>query len=87
MVPLLDENRILVHHGLRALRLNPLPGLTELMKLTKTDTKSTLNSEDIGFAIAPRLNAAGRLGQAQLAVELMTSPAGDRAKALAEYID
>ena len=87
MVPLLDENRILVHHGLRALRLNPLPGLTELMKLTKTDTKSTLTSEDIAFAIAPRLNAAGRLGQAQLAVELMTSPPGDRVKALAAYID
>lgn len=87
MVPLLDENRILVHHGLRALRANPLPGLIELMKLTKTDKKSSLNSEDIGFAIAPRLNAAGRLGQAQLAVELMTAPAGDRAKALAEYID
>lgn len=87
MVPLLDENRILVHHGLRALRANPLPGLVELMKLTKTDGKSTLSSEDIGFAIAPRLNAAGRLGQAQLAVELMTSSAGERVKALAAYIE
>jgi single-stranded-DNA-specific exonuclease len=87
MVPLLDENRILVHHGLRSLRANPLPGMFELMKLTKTDNKSTLTSEDIGFAIAPRLNAAGRLGQAQLAVELMTSPAGDRVKALADYIE
>lgn len=87
MVPLLDENRIIVCHGLKTLRANPQPGLVELMKLTKTDTKSTLNSEDIAFAIAPRLNAAGRLGQAQLAVELMTSPGGDRAKALAEYID
>ncbi|MGV3485904.1 MAG: single-stranded-DNA-specific exonuclease RecJ [Planctomycetaceae bacterium] len=87
MVPLLDENRILVHHGLRSLRANPLPGLVEMMKLTKTDCKSTLTSEDIGFAIAPRLNAAGRLGQAQLAVELMTSPAGERVKALAAYIE
>jgi len=87
MVPVLGENRILIHHGLRSLRANPLPGLTELMRLTKTDTKSTLTAEDIGFSIAPRLNAAGRLGQAQLAVELMTSPPGDRCKALAEYID
>lgn len=87
MVPLLDENRILVHHGLRSLRANPLPGLVELMKLTKMDAKSSLTSEDIAFAIAPRLNAAGRLGQAQLAVELMTSPKGDRVIALAAYID
>ncbi len=87
MVPLLDENRILVHHGLRALRANPLPGLVEMMKLTKINNKSSLNSEDIGFALAPRLNAAGRLGQAQLAVELMTCPAGERAVALAAYIE
>ncbi len=87
MVPLLDENRILVHHGLRALRGNPLPGIKALLKLTKNDNKSTLTSEDVAFAIAPRLNAAGRLGQAQLAVELMTAPAGDRVTALAEYIE
>ncbi len=87
MVPLLDENRILVHHGLKALRENPLPGLLELMKLTKTDTKSVLTAEDVAFSIAPRLNAAGRLGQAQLAVELMTITSGERATSLAQYID
>ncbi len=87
VVPLLDENRILVHHGLRALRANPLPGMIELMRLCKLEGKTAIMSEDIAFAIAPRLNAAGRLGQALLAVELLTSPAGDRIKALAEYIE
>ncbi len=87
MVPLLDENRILVHHGLRSLKANPLPGLRELLKLTKNENKSVLTSEDVAFAIAPRLNAAGRLGQAQLAVELMTSPPGERVVALAAYIE
>lgn len=87
MVPLLDENRILVHHGLRSLRANPLPGLAELMKLTKLEGKSTLLSEDVAFSIAPRLNATGRLGQAQLGVELLTSPPGERVASLAQYIE
>lgn len=86
VVPLLDENRILVEHGIRMLRAEPLPGLTELMKVTKLDQVESLNTESIGFSIAPRLNAAGRLGQAQLAVELMTISPGERATQLAEYI-
>ncbi|MDA8745301.1 single-stranded-DNA-specific exonuclease RecJ [Rubripirellula amarantea] len=86
VVPLLDENRILVEHGLKMLRAEPLPGLKELMTVAGLDNAGTLDSESISFTLAPRLNAAGRLGQAQLAVELLTCPAGDRAKALAEYI-
>ncbi len=86
VVPLLDENRILVEHGIRMLRAEPLPGLVELMKLTGLDQVSTLDTESIAFTIAPRLNAAGRLGQAQLAVELLTTPVGSRATQLAEYI-
>lgn len=86
VVPLLDENRILVEHGLRMLRGEPLPGLVELMKVTKLDQVATLDAESIAFNIAPRLNAAGRLGQAQLAVELLTIEPGQRAVQLAEYI-
>lgn len=87
VVPLLDENRILVEHGIRMLRAEPIPGLQELMKVTQLDQVSTLNTESIAFNIAPRLNAAGRLGQAQLAIELLTTTAGERATALAEYIN
>lgn len=87
VVPLLDENRILVSHGLRMLKAEPLPGLSELMKLKGLHERSSLDTESIGFVIAPRLNAAGRLGQAQLAVELLTIPEGERAKALAEYME
>ncbi len=86
VVPLLDENRVLVEHGLKTLRAQPLPGLAELMKITKIDQASSVTSDSIAFTIAPRLNAAGRLGQAQLAVELLTTPGGERAEALAEYI-
>lgn len=86
VVPLVDENRILVRHGLKSLREFPVPGLVELMRITKLDQKPQLSSEDIGFTIGPRLNAAGRLGQAQLGVELLTTDSSERAAALAEYI-
>lgn len=87
VVPLIDENRILVTHGLRMLKAEPLPGLVELMKITKLTEQSTLTTESIGFNIGPRLNAAGRLGQAQLAVELLTIGPGERAQSLAQYIN
>ena len=86
MVPLLDENRALVYHGLGSLLQRPVPGLTEMMKITKLDQKKYLSSEDIGFTIAPRLNAAGRLGQARLAVELLTSDDVSRSSSLADHL-
>ncbi len=87
VVPLLDENRIIVHHGLNCMRQFANPGLNHLMTLAKCIDKPRLSSEDIGFGIGPRLNASGRLGQAQLGVELLTCETEERAKALAEYID
>ncbi|MDP6446776.1 MAG: single-stranded-DNA-specific exonuclease RecJ [Pirellulaceae bacterium] len=86
VVPLIDENRLLVRHGLVSLREKPGIGLQELLRVTKLSEKAQLASEDIAFMIAPRLNAAGRLGQAQLGVELLTTPSRERAAALAEYI-
>jgi single-stranded-DNA-specific exonuclease len=86
VVPLVDENRILVHHGLSSLKYRPTLGLAALMRLTGVNEKPCLDCEDIGFTLAPRLNAAGRLGQAQLGVELLTTARIDRAGALAEYL-
>lgn len=86
VVPLIDENRIIVHHGLTSLQQASLPGLAALLQVTELYKKPRLTSEDIGFTLAPRLNAAGRLGQAQLGVELLTTQSADRGKALAEYI-
>ncbi len=87
VVPLVDENRVLVQHGLTSLKQRPGIGLGALMKLAELDRKERLESEDIAFALAPRLNAAGRLGQAQLAVELLTTTSPERALLLAEYIN
>ena len=86
VVPLLDENRLIVAHGLVFLHHETVTGLRKLIKLNKLDEKPELNSEDIGFCIGPRLNAAGRLGQAQLGVELLTTESDHRAEALSDYI-
>ena len=86
VVPLLDENRLIVAHGLVFMHHETVTGLRHLMKLNKLDQKSALDSQDIGFCIGPRLNAAGRLGQAQLGVELLTTDSPQRAEALSEYI-
>jgi single-stranded-DNA-specific exonuclease len=86
VVPLLDENRVMVRHGLASLKERPPLGLAHLMRVCKLHEKPALNCEDIGFSLAPRLNAAGRLGQAQLGVELLTTQNVERAMALAEYL-
>jgi single-stranded-DNA-specific exonuclease len=86
VVPLVDENRILVRHGLNCLRHYPTPGLLALEQVTGLAKNNQLSCEDVAFTIAPRLNAAGRLGQAQLAVELMTTEDPERATKLAEFI-
>ncbi|HWC90480.1 MAG TPA: single-stranded-DNA-specific exonuclease RecJ, partial [Pirellulales bacterium] len=87
MVPLVDENRVLVQYGLASLKERAGPGLLTLMRLAEVAGKPALNCEDLGFALAPRLNAAGRLGQAQLGVELLTTSSIERATSLAEYIN
>lgn len=87
VVPLIDENRVIVKSGLRALMGDPLLGIRKLLSLAKLDNNRCLTSEDIAFALAPRLNAAGRLSQAQLAVELLTTNDDTRAEALASYIE
>jgi single-stranded-DNA-specific exonuclease len=86
VVPLVDENRILVRHGLNCLRHYPTPGLLALEQVTGLDKNRCIDCEDVGFTIAPRLNAAGRLGQAPLAVELLTTECAERARKLAEFI-
>ena len=86
VVPLLDENRIYVKHGLECLRKRGGAGISRLMELAKLREKSQLDSEDVAFRLAPRLNAAGRLGQAASGIELLTTADPTRAVALADYV-
>ena len=86
VVPLLDENRIYVKYGLECLRTKGGPGIARLLELAKLHEKSALDSEDVAFRLAPRLNAAGRLGQAGCGIELLTTTDPVRAASLADYL-
>jgi single-stranded-DNA-specific exonuclease len=87
VVPLLDENRVLVRFGLKSLCERTSIGLKALFQATGLADREVLAAEDIGFTIAPRINAAGRLGQARLAVELLTTENAERAGMLAAYLE
>lgn len=87
VVPLVDENRILVRYGLDTLKAQPTIGMAALMRRTKLAEKPYLDGEDLGFVIGPRLNAAGRLGQADIAIELLTTESVDRADKIALYME
>src|SRR6185436_16715894 len=58
-----------------------------LLQVTKLNEKPLLDAEDIAFSVGPRINAAGRLGQARLAVELLTTENPERAVMLADYLE
>jgi single-stranded-DNA-specific exonuclease len=85
VVDLRGENRVLTRFGLQALPESKLCGLRALMESAGLTAKG-LDSYDIGFRLAPVLNAAGRMGHARLAVELLTSTSELRAMQIAEYL-
>ena len=86
VVSLRGENRILVKEGLERLGLTPRPGLRALLEQNRLDGVR-LNSWHIGFVLAPRLNAAGRMGEASAAVRLVTTGDKDEAEELARFLD
>ena len=85
VMPLLGENRVLVKYGLRGIPERSSAGLQALMQVAEIEPP--LDAENIAFGIGPRINAAGRLGQARLAVELLTTDNADRARQLAQHLD
>jgi single-stranded-DNA-specific exonuclease len=87
VVPLHDENRIFVRHGLARLREAPTPGLRALLDATGLAEKSQLCADDVSYKLAPRLNAVGRLGSARLVVELLTTTSAQRAADLARFLE
>lgn len=87
VVPLADENRILVRHGLDGLLKAPGAGLKALMEVAKCRTNQRLSTGTVGFQLAPRINAAGRLECAMKAVELLTTEDETVAQGLAQALD
>jgi single-stranded-DNA-specific exonuclease len=86
VVPLHGENRCLVRDGLKALAATSKPGLRALMGVARVDP-SALDSSSIGFRLAPRINAAGRLARADAGLELLLTSDPERAKQIAEELD
>jgi single-stranded-DNA-specific exonuclease len=85
-VPLVGENRRLVREGLTVLKRTAKPGLRALMRVAKADPGS-LDATAIGFRLAPRINAAGRMLRADAALELVLTDDEDRAAVVAEELD
>lgn len=84
VVPLRDENRVLVRRGLDRMTAKPSVGIHALMEAAKL---SGVKSEDVAFRLAPRINAAGRLGCARMVVELLTTTNTKLAKEHADYLE
>ena len=86
VVPLLDENRGLVATGLKRLAVTSNPGLRALMKAARVDP-ATVEAGAIGFRLAPRINAAGRLGHPGTALELLLTDDPKEADRLAAELE
>jgi single-stranded-DNA-specific exonuclease len=82
VVPLVDENRALASAGLRALACTRRPGLQALMRSAQVDP-AAVDAGSVGFRLAPRINAAGRLHRPDIALELILTGDADEARRLA----
>ena len=85
VMPLQGENRVFVSRGLKSLRATHRPGIVALMKESGCAPEN-LNATSIGFMLAPRINAAGRMGKIELATELFLTKDAERATYLAKAL-
>ena len=85
IVPLKGENRILVTRGLERLNATSRPGLQALINVSQT--KDTIGTYEVGFQLAPRLNAAGRIENAEIALQLLLATDPGEAEKLALALD
>ncbi|MBQ7885347.1 MAG: single-stranded-DNA-specific exonuclease RecJ [Clostridia bacterium] len=86
IVPLLDENRVIVSFGLKAMASTQRPGLIALMESAGVEPKN-VSASDVAFRMAPRINAGGRLALASRGVELLTTRRLDAAREIAAELD
>jgi single-stranded-DNA-specific exonuclease len=86
-VPLVGENRAIASLGLRELRNPVQPGLRALMQIAKLQLDAIPSATEVGFRLAPRINAAGRMDVADDVIELFLTHSVPRARELAEKLD
>ncbi|MBI4088027.1 single-stranded-DNA-specific exonuclease RecJ [Candidatus Kaiserbacteria bacterium] len=86
MVPLVGENRVLAHWGLKVLRKSPRRGIRALVAKLRL-RQAELTEDDIGFSLAPRINAASRMDEPDLALKLLTTQDTSEAHALAAKLE
>ncbi len=86
IVPLMGENRILVSHGLEKLNLRPLTGIRALLDVSSPRNRE-VDVSHIIFGMAPRINAVGRMGNAERAVELLITRNRDKARDIARVLE
>lgn len=88
VMPIVDENRLIVSYGLSRINREPRAGIAALIAAAngKGRTQKKVNSTFIGFGIAPRMNAAGRMGDATVALKLLLSEDPEQAQELAEEL-
>lgn len=86
IVTLRDENRAIVHWGLKVMQKTRRPGLKALMAVSKVETEK-VNSRSLGFALGPRMNAAGRLETAEYALDMLRATDGIKALDKAQQLD
>jgi single-stranded-DNA-specific exonuclease len=86
VVPLVGENRVIAKFGLEALTVSRSPGVRALIEIAGLEGRP-LDSHHISFRIAPRLNAAGRMTEASLCVELLTTDSTVKAREIAERLE
>ena len=85
IVPLIDENRVIVREGLLRMANTERPGIRALMQIS--DVRPPVNAGHIGFRLAPRLNAGGRLEDASQGVRLLTAPDSAAADPIALHLE
>jgi single-stranded-DNA-specific exonuclease len=84
-VPLIDENRVFAYYGLKVLKHARRPGLAELFRKASVNIAS-LTEEDVTFTLAPRLNAASRMGSPRHAFEVLSTRDSVQAKTVADHL-
>ena len=84
-VPFIDENRILIKHGLKVLNQTQKEGLKALI-MESGINYGILGTKEVNFALAPRINAAGRLGDSKLALELLLTDSESKARYLSRKL-